>query len=140
MRLVFHVAIFLILPGCLFSSMAYGQPPCDGPWNGKTPSTQELQKLLAAHKVWVEEFRKARAADKTIAEVDGMRRANLCGAQLFGMNLDHIYFPFADLRGVQVLDSSLENADLRAADLTGISMFSGNLLAAGPRLPPHRQP
>ena len=65
---------------------------------------EELQKILEAHKKWIN------------SEDDGVR-AYLRGANLSGADLSGAYLRGAYLRGADLSGANLRGADLRGADL-----------------------
>ena len=73
---------------------------------------EELQKILEAHKKWIN------------SEDDGVR-AYLRGANLRGAYLSGAYLRSADLRG-----ANLRSADLRGANLSGANLSGANLSGA----------
>ena len=65
---------------------------------------EELQKILEAHKKWIN-------------NEDGGARADLRGANLSEANLSEANLRGADLRGANLSEADLRRADLRGADL-----------------------
>jgi len=80
-------------------------------------STEELRKILDAHKKWLN-------------DEDGGKRANLIGANLIGASLIGASLGGADLRDAYLRDADLGGADLRDADLRGASLSGASLSGA----------
>ncbi len=86
---------------------------------------EEIKKILAAHKLWLEsegsEGKRARPL-----KVD-LRGANLKGANLKEANLRYANLQDADLRGANLEDADLYSADLRGANLQEAELRYANL-------------
>ncbi|MEY8279255.1 pentapeptide repeat-containing protein [Blautia marasmi] len=80
---------------------------------------EELQKILEAHKKWIN------------SEDDGVRadlsEANLSGAELRGADLSGAELRGANLRGANLSDADLSGADLRGANLSDADLRGANL-------------
>ena len=80
---------------------------------------EELQKILEAHKKWIN------------SEDDGVRAnlsgANLSGANLSGANLRSADLRGADLRGAYLSGANLSGANLRSAYLRGANLSGADL-------------
>ena len=76
---------------------------------------EELDQILAAHKLWLESGRK-RGKRAHLLKAD-LRGANLEGANLQEVNLRYANLQGADLRGANLFEADLYSADLRAANL-----------------------
>ena len=85
---------------------------------------EELQKILEAHKKWINNEDGGVRADLSEADLRGanLRGANLRGANLFGANLFGADLSEADLRGANLRGTSLSGANLRRADLRGADL------------------
>ena len=79
----------------------------------KRLTQEELDSILADHKLWLE------------TECTKGKRANLRGANLRGADLHE-----ADLRGAKLDGANLREADLRGADLFGADLFGADLRGA----------
>mgnify|MGYP003646548228 CR=1 FL=1 len=79
--------------------------------------SEELNKILADHQLWLN--------DKTTG-----KRANLMDADLDGADLMDADLTDADLRGADLDGADLTGADLRGADLRGAKLLSANLTDA----------
>ena len=83
---------------------------------------EELQKILEAHKKWIN------------SEDDGVRAylrgANLSGADLSGANLSGADLSGAYLRGAYLRGADLSGANLRGADLSGANLRGADLRGA----------
>ncbi len=96
-------------------------------------SPEELEKILAAHRKWVESEGKEgeravlRGANLQEAILDG---ANLQGADLTEANLQGAYPIFANLQGAVLLWANLQEANLFEANLQGANLFEANLQGA----------
>ena len=78
---------------------------------------EELQKILEAHKKWIN------------SEDDGVR-AYLRGANLRGAYLSGAYLRSADLRGANLSGADLRGANLSGANLSGADLRGANLRGA----------
>ena len=109
----------------------------------RTVSDEELGRILADHKKWVE------AEDKTglehlradlsradlrgqahILRVADLQKANLYRAQLQEANLDKTHVQGADLSGAQLQETTLRMAQLQGAMLPGAHLQKANLYRA----------
>jgi len=91
---------------------------------------EELNQILAAHKIWVDSFGgKGKRADLSggfLIEAD-LRDANLQRARLIEADLRGAKLSNADFRGANLYDADLQGAnlslaDLREANLTGVKL------------------
>ncbi len=127
------VGAFLVL---LVPSQVGAQNQKEWTWKdreGKTRTREELEKILAEHKLWVEsgESRGSRA---------DLTGADLTGAQLPGVNLQRAHlrgtrYHYTILSRAQLKDAHLENADLHDtaltdADLSGAVLYNADLSGA----------
>nr|DAL33441.1 MAG TPA_asm: pentapeptide repeat protein [Caudoviricetes sp.] len=78
---------------------------------------EKLQKILEAHKKWIN-------------NEDGGARADLRGADLRGADLRGADLRRADLRRADLSDAYLSGADLRRADLSGANLRGADLRGA----------
>jgi len=84
---------------------------------------EELQKILEAHRKWVEsEGKEGKKAD--------LARANLRGAYLFEANLEGASLNEANLQNAFLLEANLEGVDLLSAQLKGVNLQSATNLTA----------
>lgn len=84
---------------------------------GKLITREELNIILARHKIWLQ------------GRVGG-RKANLKGAILRELDLTNICLSQADLTGADLSKANLTNAKLKGANLTGASLVEANLTIA----------
>ncbi len=81
---------------------------------------EELEKILEAHRKWVEpEGKEGERAD--------LRGANLQGAYLSGTNLQKADLRAANLEGADLRGANLQGAALRGANLQGAALRGANL-------------
>ncbi len=86
-------------------------------------SPEELEKILEAHRKWVEsEGKEGKRAD--------LFAANLPGINLFRANLQGADLDLANLQGAALGGANLQNADLHQANLQGANLSSANLQGA----------
>jgi Pentapeptide repeats (8 copies) len=141
-----------LLVGCLVMAVAVAgeqeglvDPPCEGPYKGRTPTPEELETVLRHHQAWLMaggEPNDERRADLCQAH---LRRAHLQGAHLQGAHLQGADLQGADLQGadlfeaalfkarlqgVRLLGANLQGADLREADLREADLSEANLQKA----------
>jgi Pentapeptide repeats (8 copies) len=118
MRLMAEVFIPVLLVGCLVAALAVAEEreisltSCEGPYKGRTLTSEELATVLRNHPLWLKPGR----------EQDDKRRANLCQADLNGANLEG-----AKLRGANLAGGNLAGANLARADLRGAALQKANL-------------
>lgn len=93
------------------------KPFCNGKYKGKKPTTEELKKVLADHRKWIEAGKK---------ESDE-RRANLCGANLEGANLRKAELSDANISGAYLVQANLSEALLINANLSEANLWKANL-------------
>ena len=94
-------------------------PACNGKYKGGLkPTNLELADIFKQHAAWMND---AGVADPEMA--NDPRRANLCGANLEGVQLKH-----ADLKGANLTGADLEGADLVGAQLTFSDLESADLM------------
>lgn len=112
---------------------------CGGPFDGKKPTREELERVLAAHKAWWREFEKF-PEDSRSDTLNDKRRANLCGADLSGADLSRAVLPRArldradlfgaNLSGANLSDTFLGGSRLNKADLSDAMLRKANLANA----------
>jgi hypothetical protein len=94
---------------------------------------EELQKILEAHRKWVEsegkEGNKAGLARANLRQAY-LFEANLAGASLAEANLQNAFLLDADLEGANLAEANLEGADLLNAQLKGVNLQSATNLTA----------
>jgi len=96
-------------------------------------SEEELKKVIAAHKEWVEsEGKEGKRADLSRTDLSkanligavlrgaDLKKANLQGAHLWKANLREANLEKADLREAILHKANLQEANLRGADLRGV--------------------
>jgi uncharacterized protein YjbI with pentapeptide repeats len=103
---------------------------------GWKPTADDLQQMLAAHSVWVKEWKKTKLS-KEWASQHSQGRANLCkariprvdlsGADLYGAVLSEAELPSADLRKTALYNAQLDNAIMWNADLTEANLSWADL-------------
>lgn len=98
----------------LISPLFAQQPRCPHP-SGWKPSDEELQKILSAHKKWVD-------GD---GNIDG--RAILCNAVLVKKNLEKQDLRFANLEKADLSNAKLDNADLSFSNLDGARLTDASI-------------
>ena len=94
---------------------------------------EELQKILEAHRKWVEsEGKEGKKADLARANLRQayLFEANLAGASLAEANLQNAFLLDADLEGANLAEANLEGADLLNAQLKGVNLQSATNLTA----------
>ncbi len=89
------------------------EEPQEQPFDRAPMPDEELQKILAAHRMWVESEGKA-----------GLR------AELFRVDLEGENLAGANLQGADLLQVSLQRADLGEANLQGADLWEVNLQGA----------
>ena len=101
---------------------------------------EELQKILEAHKIWINSEDDGVRADLSGADLSGadlseadLRGADLSGADLRGANLSGAYLRGADLSEANLRGANLRRADLRGANLRGANLSEANLRGANLR-------
>ena len=98
----------------------------------KTYTKEALNKILAKHKLYLEENEEGQRADLRNAYLYGadLRNANLRNADLRGANLYGADLSSADLSSANLRAADLRNADLYGADLQGADLQGANLQGA----------
>ena len=93
---------------------------------------EKLQKILEAHKKWINSEDDGVRANLSGADLRGanLRGANLSGADLRGANLRGADLREADLRGAYLSDADLSDADLRGAYLSDADLSDADLRGA----------
>jgi uncharacterized protein YjbI with pentapeptide repeats len=94
---------------------------------------EELQKILEAHRKWVEsEGKEGKRADLARANLRQayLFEANLEGASLNEANLQNAFLLDANLEGANLAEANLEGADLLNAQLKGVNLQSATNLTA----------
>ena len=92
---------------------------------------EELDTVLADHKLWLEE-KGGRRANLYGAKLDflDMTGAILCGANLNATNLHRAKMTNADLNGASLCGANLYGADLTRANLCGVGFYGAILTRA----------
>ena len=88
---------------------------------------QELDKILKAHRKWLQGEDGGQLADLRSADLRG---ANLYGADLRGANLYCADLYGADLRSADLRSANLYGANLRSADLYYANLYGADLRSA----------
>ncbi len=102
------------------------EEPQEQPSDRAPMPDEELQKILAAHRKWVEsEGKEGKKAD--------LVRANLRVAYLFDANLQEAFLTEANLQGANLSLANLQGANLSLANLQGANLFDANLQGANLR-------
>jgi hypothetical protein len=91
---------------------------------GWKPTDDELKQILAEHRRWTEDWRKASFRAEWASQ-HPQGRANLCNANLGGAELNK-----ANLGGVELNKANLGGAKLNEADLDGAKLNEAGLLGA----------
>lgn len=86
----------------------------------KKLSSEELQKIIADHKLWIES---GRSEGKRAA----LHNTNLSGVSLIGVDLDHANLSGSNLTFADLEESSFQGACFSGADLSGASFRSACL-------------
>jgi len=107
---------------------------CEGPYKDQFLTENQLKPILAQHTLWLEDVEKL-AKEGERPDFNDKRRANLCGANLVGLQLHSIKLSHADLREVNLSGTELNNANLHKAwlddaDLSNTNLTDSNLSAA----------
>lgn len=87
----------------------------------------ELQEILAKHKLWLEGKEGGERANLSGANLSG---ANLCGANLFSADLCGANLSSADLYRANLYGANLCGADLSRANLYGANLCGADLYGA----------
>lgn len=129
----------------LFTLMAYAAEPvtalealeCTGPFKGRAPTSDQIQRALASHDEAESEFEKQVYSRRRPIQFEDARRMNLCGAVLTNpriysllreRNLSRVDFTDAVMSGVDLSRTQMVNAKLIRADLQGASrLVAANL-------------
>ncbi len=99
------------------------EEPQEQPSDRAPMPDEELQKILAAHRKWVEsEGKEGKKAD--------LVRANLRVAYLFDANLQEAFLTEANLQGANLSLANLQGAVLYGANLQGAALRLANLQKA----------
>jgi len=95
---------------------------------GKTRTRAELERILAASKLWLESFQsRGSQADLSDAKLGG---ADLSDAKLVAADLSDAKLGGANLNRAKLISADLSHADLRGADLTGAELLNADLTGA----------
>lgn len=129
--------------------------PCDGPYkNGSTPTKEQLSNIQKNHAEWIElantismasippgaleALRSFNVTNWEVADLSGIpawvksdkRRANLCGADLSGIDLSGSKLRFAVFRDAKLVRANFRVADLYGADFRQANLGGANLTEA----------
>ena len=112
-----------ILTVVSWSVVTSGEVLCESEYRGGKKLTQtELDKVLEDHEEW-------RSRPSVNPHVD-IGRANLCGANLSGLNLENAELRGADLSGANLYQAELLHAYLQGVDLRGANLREAKLMDA----------
>jgi len=109
------------------------EEPQEQPADRAPMPDEELQKILEAHRKWVEsEEKDGKRAGLYRANLEraSLYRANLQGAFLRRANLQGAYLSGANLQGAYLSGANLQGAFLRRANLQGAFLRRANLQGA----------
>ncbi len=109
------------------------EEPQEQPSDRAPMPDEELQKILEAHRKWVEsEGKEGERADLVGANLQeaALRGANLQKAVLFGANLQAANLGWANLQKVDLAGANLQKAFLFGANLQGAKLGGANLQKA----------
>ena len=90
-------------------------------------TSEEIEKVLDLHKKWCNNGQNGKKADLCRADLRGV---NLCGADLSGADLREADLSGANLRCANLCGADLREANLRRANLRGADLRSVNLCGA----------
>ena len=96
----------------------------------KTYTKDQLEKILAQHKKWLDDSTKEERADLSSAD---LRSADLSSADLSCANLSYADLSCANLRSADLSSADLSSADLSCANLSYANLSSANLSSANLR-------
>lgn len=104
-------ALSLLIAIVPFSALSQ----CDGAYrNGIRPAEKSLNQIIANHILWRESLNEGKPKNQL--------KANLCGANLSGMDLSGV-----NLAGADLSEADLSGANLSWADLSEAYLFKSNL-------------
>jgi len=109
------------------------EEPQEQPADRAPMPDEELQKILEAHRKWVEsEEKDGKRADLAGANLEraSLYRANLERASLYRANLERASLYRANLQGAYLRRANLQGAYLRGANLQGAFLRRANLQGA----------
>ncbi|MEE8503193.1 MAG: pentapeptide repeat-containing protein, partial [candidate division NC10 bacterium] len=99
------------------------EEPQEQPADRAPMPDEELQKILEAHRKWVE-------SEEKDGKRAGLYRANLERASLYRANLQGAFLRRANLQGAYLSGANLQGAFLRRANLQGAFLRRANLQGA----------
>src|SRR5258706_3744055 len=105
---------------------------CDGAFDGRTPTDEELKALLQTHWEWMKTaVREPERRFVSYSQEADSRRLNLCGAKLRRYtNLRGAHLDGARLAGAEIVDVDLTNATLEGTDFTGAHLAGAKMTGA----------
>jgi hypothetical protein len=136
MGLIPKLLSLVLLVGCLDMAVAIaGELACDGPYQGRGLTPEELATVLHNHQAWLGSGREQddkRRANLCQANLQKARlvRANLQEARLDGVNFQEAELPSINLRGTLLYRVNLQGAILIGANLREASLVEANLQGA----------
>ena len=93
---------------------------------------EELDRILAAHKAWLNNEPGGNRADLSGADLSGadLRRADMRGADLSGANMSGADMSGADMRGANMSGANMSGADMSGANMSWADMRGADLSGA----------
>jgi hypothetical protein len=117
------VLSLVLLVGCFDMAIAVaGEPDCEGPYKGRTPTREQLTTVLRNHHIW--------EVSSHGRNLDDEQRANLCQADLSKANLEKANLRWANLQKARLVGAILREIDLSWANLQGANLIGGSLFGA----------
>jgi len=114
------IGIFLTAQAAWPQRCLSDEVKCTGKYKGVlTPTDDELKEILKQHDAWLKDHGTKLANDP--------RRANLCDANLNGVQLEGAHLDGANLNGVQLEGAHLDGANLNDAQLTFANLNKAHL-------------
>jgi len=103
---------------------------CEGPYKNKSISTEQLELVLARHAQFENRVKELKKEETEKPDFNDKDRANLCGADLSGLQLQNVSLSHADLREVNLSNAELNYANLHKAWLDDADLSNSNLIGA----------
>lgn len=111
----------------------YSSKPCNSRYkNGSRPTKEELSKILQEHLKWIQNPRDGHRANLCNADLKGidLSNANLHGANLDRANLTEASLSHADLTNTFLSNANLTKASLAVTNFSSSQLFFANLTGA----------
>ncbi|MDM8557830.1 pentapeptide repeat-containing protein [Candidatus Parabeggiatoa sp. HSG14] len=102
---------------------------CEGPYKGQTVTPEQLKKIFAQHLLWLRETKQNEKYGGR-PDYQDKRRANLCGAQLQGINLAKADLSLANLKHANLSKARLLRVNLHRAWLDDAILHKAELFKA----------